>query len=336
MRYGRTKRANEAGKRSGRLNMDWARSERRRTEGCVCSAANRGRGWRRSTIAVAIGLLVAAVSVFDADANPRDNTPRAAPARMAQAPASATPQTEPTDLDEGKTPQQIFASSCAVCHQSAQGLAKGRSGGQLGSFLRQHYTTSSNQARVVGAYVANLGAAPAARAPATARAAPAARPAAQEPAAARRPPTPEPAPAARRPAEPAVAATQPARRVRTEDGSMQPVEGLVVLPPGATELPGEGGKVDAGKPDAGKPDAGKPEPASREAKQAEPPARDRPAARPAEAGKPREPEKTAQAPAPAPAAEEPPVAALPRPPDLPLHPLTEDKPVPASVQEIPL
>lgn len=56
-------------------------------------------------------------------------------------------------LEQGKTPAQLFASDCALCHKSPQGLAKG--GGIFGvqSFLRQHYTTSKETASAIAAYL---------------------------------------------------------------------------------------------------------------------------------------------------------------------------------------
>jgi hypothetical protein len=62
------------------------------------------------------------------------------------------------DLDAGKTPAQLFSAHCAACHRSPQGLAKQTF--TLGSFLRQHYTTSSATASALAAYVAAAGPAP--------------------------------------------------------------------------------------------------------------------------------------------------------------------------------
>lgn len=66
------------------------------------------------------------------------------------------------NLDQGKTPAQLFASDCAICHKSPQGLAK--SGGILGldSFLREHYTASRESAAAIAAYLQAFGNAPAA------------------------------------------------------------------------------------------------------------------------------------------------------------------------------
>lgn len=65
-------------------------------------------------------------------------------------------QNEAVDLSEGKTPAQIFASDCTVCHQKPNNLAAGRNAGELANFLRQHYTTGAAQARILAAYVASL------------------------------------------------------------------------------------------------------------------------------------------------------------------------------------
>lgn len=58
-----------------------------------------------------------------------------------------------TNIDQGKSPSQIFADDCGVCHKSARGLAKGKNNVALASFLREHYTTSREQAAALAAYV---------------------------------------------------------------------------------------------------------------------------------------------------------------------------------------
>jgi len=58
-----------------------------------------------------------------------------------------------TNLDQGKTPAQIFATACVECHKEARGLAKGKSAAALADFLREHYTTNSQQAAALAAYV---------------------------------------------------------------------------------------------------------------------------------------------------------------------------------------
>ena len=56
-------------------------------------------------------------------------------------------------LDSGKTPAQLFASDCAICHKTPQGINK--SGRLLGleGFLREHYTASRESAAAIAAYL---------------------------------------------------------------------------------------------------------------------------------------------------------------------------------------
>lgn len=56
-------------------------------------------------------------------------------------------------LDQGKTPAQLFASDCAICHKSPRGLSQG--GGLFGlqNFLRAHYTASIQSAAALAAYL---------------------------------------------------------------------------------------------------------------------------------------------------------------------------------------
>ncbi len=63
------------------------------------------------------------------------------------------------NLEAGKSPSQIFAGGCAVCHKSPRGLLKTVAPGQLPAFLRQHYTTSTDMAASMAAYVVSNGAA---------------------------------------------------------------------------------------------------------------------------------------------------------------------------------
>jgi mono/diheme cytochrome c family protein len=65
------------------------------------------------------------------------------------------------NLDQGKSPAQLFASDCAICHKSPQGLAK--AGGILGleSFLREHYTASRESAAAIASYLKAVGQPPA-------------------------------------------------------------------------------------------------------------------------------------------------------------------------------
>ena len=66
------------------------------------------------------------------------------------------------NLDQGKSPAQLFASNCAICHKSPQGLAK--AGGLLGldNFLREHYTASKESASALASYLKSMDTGPAA------------------------------------------------------------------------------------------------------------------------------------------------------------------------------
>lgn len=63
------------------------------------------------------------------------------------------------NLEAGKSSAQIFAATCAVCHKSPHGLLKSVAPGSLPGFLRQHYTTSTDMAGAMSAYVLSNGAA---------------------------------------------------------------------------------------------------------------------------------------------------------------------------------
>ena len=60
------------------------------------------------------------------------------------------------NLDEGKTAPRLFADSCATCHRSPRGLAKGRFRLTLFAFLKEHYSTSSDTASELAAYLASV------------------------------------------------------------------------------------------------------------------------------------------------------------------------------------
>jgi hypothetical protein len=57
------------------------------------------------------------------------------------------------NIDQGKSPADIFANDCAACHKSTRGLANGQNSLALSSFLREHYTASKDQANALAAYV---------------------------------------------------------------------------------------------------------------------------------------------------------------------------------------
>src|ERR1700704_6372403 len=62
------------------------------------------------------------------------------------------------NLEAGKSPSQIFAGTCNACHKSPRGLLKTVSAGSLPGFLRQHYTTSSEMASLLSAFLVSNGA----------------------------------------------------------------------------------------------------------------------------------------------------------------------------------
>jgi hypothetical protein len=65
------------------------------------------------------------------------------------------------NLDRNLTGPKLFASSCATCHRSARGLAKGRVSFMLTYYLRQHYTSSTASAQVLSAYLQSVDTPPA-------------------------------------------------------------------------------------------------------------------------------------------------------------------------------
>jgi hypothetical protein len=66
-------------------------------------------------------------------------------------------QAQATNLEAGKSPSQIFAGTCTACHKSPRGLLKTVAPGSLPGFLRQHYTTSSEMAGPLSAYLISNG-----------------------------------------------------------------------------------------------------------------------------------------------------------------------------------
>ena len=74
----------------------------------------------------------------------------------------ASPAIAQTNIDQGKSPAELFANDCAACHKTTRGLANGENSLSLSVFLREHYTASRDQAAALAAYVlANGGNAPA-------------------------------------------------------------------------------------------------------------------------------------------------------------------------------
>jgi hypothetical protein len=62
-----------------------------------------------------------------------------------------------TNIDQGKSPAEIFANDCATCHKSPRGLASGQGSASLAGFLVEHYTSGRDQAAALAAYVMGAG-----------------------------------------------------------------------------------------------------------------------------------------------------------------------------------
>ena len=60
------------------------------------------------------------------------------------------------NLDAGKSPEKLFADGCTACHRSPRGLAKGRMSLTLSWFLADHYSTSSDSAKALAAYLVSV------------------------------------------------------------------------------------------------------------------------------------------------------------------------------------
>ena len=61
-----------------------------------------------------------------------------------------------SSLDKGKTGAQLYASTCAGCHKSPQGVTKTTMVFGLDSFLREHYAASPESAATIAAYLKGL------------------------------------------------------------------------------------------------------------------------------------------------------------------------------------
>jgi mono/diheme cytochrome c family protein len=60
------------------------------------------------------------------------------------------------NIDEGKSAPRLFADTCANCHRSVNGLAKGRFQPTLFLFLQDHYTTNKSEAWALSSYLAAM------------------------------------------------------------------------------------------------------------------------------------------------------------------------------------
>jgi mono/diheme cytochrome c family protein len=82
--------------------------------------------------------------------------------------AAAQTSAHAQNLDQNKSGAKLFAATCADCHRSPRGLAKGRMSLLLSLYLREHYTSSFGSAQVISAYLQSADA-PRARSPSRAR-----------------------------------------------------------------------------------------------------------------------------------------------------------------------
>jgi mono/diheme cytochrome c family protein len=60
------------------------------------------------------------------------------------------------NLDQNKPAPKLFADSCATCHRSARGLAKGRFRLTLYMFLQDHYASNSSSAWALTNYLESV------------------------------------------------------------------------------------------------------------------------------------------------------------------------------------
>ena len=67
------------------------------------------------------------------------------------------------NLDQGKSGAKLFADTCATCHHSARGLAKGRFSVTLYLYLQQHYASNGTSAWALTSYLESLDDAPRSR-----------------------------------------------------------------------------------------------------------------------------------------------------------------------------
>jgi hypothetical protein len=70
----------------------------------------------------------------------------------------ATDRVRAQNLEAGKSAAQIFSGNCTACHKGARGLLRTVPPGSLPGFLRQHYTTGPDMARMLSAYLISNGA----------------------------------------------------------------------------------------------------------------------------------------------------------------------------------
>jgi mono/diheme cytochrome c family protein len=74
--------------------------------------------------------------------------------------AALTAAVHAQNLDQGKSAPKLFADGCATCHHSPRGLAKGRFSLTLYMFLKDHYTSGSDEARALSSYLTSVDSGP--------------------------------------------------------------------------------------------------------------------------------------------------------------------------------
>lgn len=142
-------------------------------------------------------------------------------------------QAQTTNIDKGKTTAEMFTADCAVCHKSVKGLANGQNSLTLAGYLKDHYTTSREQASALAAYVLGSGGG-AAEKPDRARTA------TQEPKAQ------EPKIGAPKPSEVKLPETRPAEAKSSAEAKNH----LVAEPVKREETPAAAAKLEISKPEA--------------------------------------------------------------------------------------
>jgi hypothetical protein len=68
----------------------------------------------------------------------------------------AVPASAQDNLDADKSPAQLYAQDCAICHKTPHGLSKAGGRWGLQNFLREHYTASRESAAAIAAYLAGI------------------------------------------------------------------------------------------------------------------------------------------------------------------------------------
>ncbi len=68
----------------------------------------------------------------------------------------AAPALAQENIDAGKSPAQLYAQACAICHKTPHGLSKAGGAWGVQNFLREHYTASRETAAAIADYLAAI------------------------------------------------------------------------------------------------------------------------------------------------------------------------------------